>query len=362
MGEILSNAELNRALLARQHLLERRRARIPETLEHLVGLQAQDPGDAYIALWSRLEGFDPDRLGRLLEDRKVVRMTLMRGTIHMVTSRDALGLRALVQPVLDRMLGAWRRQAKGVDPNDIAAAGRALLAGGPLTFAELGSRLARRWPEAEAEALARIVQMRVPLVQVPPRGVWGKRGAARHAPAESWLEDVPRSPLALDDLVLRYLGAFGPASVQDAQAWSGLTRLRGTFETLEDKLVAFRSPTGETLYDVPNAPRPPADTPAPPRFLPVYDNLVLGLRDRTRVVSPEVVVPLVSENTIVRWVLVGGILGATWSIRKTERTATLTVTPYAHVSGEDRVELREEGERLLEFVAPEATRGRVVFA
>lgn len=354
VSDALSDAALNRALLARQHLLTRTRTSVSKVLEHLVGLQAQDPKDPYVALWSRVADFDPTSLGKMIEAQEIVRLTLMRGTIHLVTARDATALRPLVQPVLDRMLKAWRRGLAGADAREVAIAGRAALEDGPLTYAGLGKRLAETWAKSEPLALARAVQSLVPLVQVPPRGVWGKSGAARHLPIESLTRKIPAPTLDLEGLVRRYLAAFGPASVQDAQAWSGLTKLAEVFERLRGRLDRFSSRTGTVLYDLPSAPRPDPDLEAPPRFLPVYDNLVLGFRDRSRVVSPEVRVPLVHENAIVHYVLVHGFLGATWNVEEAKARATLTVRPFVPLSRDDRDAIRDEGTRLLRVLASRA--------
>lgn len=353
--ETLSLDALNRASLARQHLLERTPATVPRVVEHLVGLQAQEPSDPYVALASRLEGFAPARLGRLLEQRRMVRLTLMRGTLHLVTARDALALRPLLAPAIARGVGLGQRrpQLRGADLDEVAALGRKLLEGEPLGITELGERLAERWPRADPIALARVVQAKVPNVQVTPRGVWGKSGRSRLTTLEAWVGDVAPAQLDLGTLLQRYLAAFGPASAQDMQAWCGLTKLRPIFERAQG-LVTFRSPAGETLYDLARAPRPPADTPAPPRFLPVYDNVTLGLRDRARIVRPTARRPTFPPNTWVRFVLLGGVLGATWDLAQDAARATLTVRPFVRVSRDDRAALREEGHRLLAWQAPEA--------
>ena len=232
-AEVLSRDALNRALLDRQLLLRRaalpegeaRAGRVIETVEHLAGLQAQAPFPPYYGLWSRLEGFRPEDLAGLLLDRSVVRIALMRGTIHLVSARDCLLLRPLVQPVLDRAVTVLGRQLEGVDREALATAGRDLLEQRPLTFSELGAQLAQRWPGCPVNALAQTVRAAVPLVQVPPRAVWGRAGQAAHTTAESWLGRPLDAGATLDQLVARYLAAFGPATVRDIQAWSGLTRL-----------------------------------------------------------------------------------------------------------------------------------------
>src|SRR5215470_8922151 len=234
-AEMLSRRALNRALLERQMLLCRtplpegpgRAERVIETVEHLGGLQAQAPFPPYYGLWSRLAGFRPGDLADLLLNRAVVRIALMRGTIHLVSARDCLLLRPLIQPVLDRAMSTtYGKQLSGVDTGELAAAGRVLVEEKPRTFSELGTLLCAQWPDNPPAALAQKVRALVPLVQVPPRAVWGLAGQAAHTSAESWLgRDLEAGP-RLDDLVVRYLAAFGPATVMDMQCWSGLTRLR----------------------------------------------------------------------------------------------------------------------------------------
>src|SRR5215469_11841492 len=234
-SDALSTQALNRALLARQRLLARvplaangdRAGHVIETVEHLAGLQAQAPFPPYYGLWSRLDGFRPGDLAELLVNRAVVRIALMRGTIHLVSARDAAMLRPLTQPVLDRALKAlFGTQLPSVDTGAIAAAGRALVEEQPRTFSELGALLAERWPEHPPGTLAIAVRTLVPLVQVPPRAVWGQAGQSLHTSAESWLGRPLVLQPSLTGLVRRYLAAFGPATVADIQAWSGLTRLR----------------------------------------------------------------------------------------------------------------------------------------
>ncbi|HEX2036936.1 MAG TPA: winged helix DNA-binding domain-containing protein, partial [Chloroflexota bacterium] len=269
-GAVLSRRALNRATLARQLLLSRRQLPVAQAIEHLVGLQAQTPHTWYVGLWTRLEGFRPPLVADLLAERRVVRLALMRSTIHLVTARDCLFLRPLVQPVIERsMNGNFGRSLAGVDAAALAAAGRALVEERPLTFTELGKRLAERWPGRDPAALAQAVRAWVPLVQVPPRGLWGTSGQARHTSAESWLGRPLDPAPSLEELVVRYLAAFGPAGVMDMQTWSGLTRLGEVVEGLRPRLVTFRDEQGRELFDLPDAPRPDPDTPAPPRFL--YD-------------------------------------------------------------------------------------------
>src|SRR3954447_21783819 len=228
--------ELNRALLERQHLLRRVRRTPLEGVEDLVGLQAQATLPPYLGLWARVEGFDPDQLGRLLVDREAVRLTLMRGTVHLVSVADALWLRPLVQVVAERGHGAaFGRRMAGAEPAAIAAAAREVLAGEALTARELGRLLVERGIGDDVEAMGYATRVHAPLVQVPPRGVWGKGGQARYATLEAWTGRALEPEPSPERLVLRYLAAFGPATVMDAQSWSGLTRLRDAFERLRPR-------------------------------------------------------------------------------------------------------------------------------
>ena len=353
--EALDRRSLNRALLERQMLLCRRKLPAKDAIEHLVGMQAQAPNPPYVGLWTRLEDFRHDELARLILDRRVVRIALMRNTIHLVTARDCLALRPLVQPIFDRDLSSNHSHGaalKGMDLDELASAGRALLEERPLTGKELGRLLAERWPDRPPASLAHSVRGREPLVQVPPRGVWGRSGAAAHTTAESWLGHPLSRDSTLDEMVTRYLGAFGPATVKDAQTWSGLTRLREVFERLRPRLCAFRDERGNEIFDLPDAPRPDPDVSAPPRFLPEFDNLILSHADRSRVIAEDHRRAIASRNGMVpAAVLVDGFVRGTWKVERTKKAATLAITPLEPLSKKVRAALAEEGERLLRFVA-----------
>ncbi len=362
---MLSRRALNRALLSRQLLLDRpelpdeaasRRATVIQAIEHLVGLQAQAPFPPYYGLWSRLGGFRPDDLADLITDRGVVRIAVMRGTIHAVSARDCLPVRRLVQPVLERGLrGSFGKQLPGADLAAVAVAGRDLVEGQPMTFSTLGERLAQRWPQYPRAALAQAVRACVPLVQLPPRAVWGRSGQSLHTSAERWLEPgAPhQDPLTLPKLVNRYLGAFGPATVRDVQAWSGLTGLRAVLEELRPSLVTFRDEQGAELFDLPSAPRPDAEAPAPVRLIAEFDNLLLSHGDRSRVVSAESFARLSTSNGIFPGsVLVDGFVAGMWRLARTKSAATLTIEMFG--STREQAQVGAEGERMLGFCAPGA--------
>jgi len=361
--ERLSLRALNRATLARQHLLARVDRSAVEMIEHLVGMQAQAPFPPYTGLWTRLVDFQPGELADALVDRQVVRIALMRGTVHLVSAADACFLRPLIQPLLDRDLRTNTQHAAGLvdlDQPKLAATAREVLAGRPHTAKELGAALAERWPDRPATALAHAARGLLPLVQVPPRAVWGKSGQTAYQTAEHWLgRDLDRSPDP-KRMVARYLGAFGPASVADVQAWSGLTRLREVTDGMD--LVAFTSEDGKELLDLPDAPRPAEDTPAPVRFLPEFDNLLLSHADRTRVMSDEHRKRLlgVKNGVFPGTFLVDGFLRGAWRITTQRKSAVLTITPWARTTKKDLAALTREGHRLLAFAAAKAETTAVV--
>lgn len=235
MIERIGQRALNRATLARQLLMQRTDRTVAEAVEHLVGLQAQTPHSWYVGLWTRVADFHPEQAAEMLIDRRLVRIALMRSTIHLVTAPDTQALRSLVQPVLDRDLyanGTHGRPIRGVDVTSLTAAGRAILAERPMTAKAVGERLHAQWPDVPPATLAYALRNLVPLVQVPPRGLWGRSGPIAHTTAEAWLGPISTPELTLPQLMLRYLAAFGPATVADMQRWSGLTRLRDVVDQL----------------------------------------------------------------------------------------------------------------------------------
>jgi len=379
-ARVLSVRAVNRALLARQLLLLGRQAlpaaepdraaEVVRTIEHLVGLQAQAPFPPYYGLHSRLDGFRPGDLARLITGRGVVRIALMRGTIHLVSARDCLPLRRLVQPVIERgMRGAFGRQLAGVDTRALAAAGRSLVESEPMTFSQLGQALAARWPDHPPAALAQAVRAFVPLVQVPPRAVWGQAGQSLHTSAERWLGEPgpaagpdpsarlgrPASRAELAQLVTRYLGAFGPATVRDVQAWSGLTGLKAVLEQLRPSLVTFRDEQGAELFDLPTAPRPGGDIPAPVRLVAEFDNLVLSHAERSRVISAEATRRLYAINGVIPGaVLIDGFVAGMWRLARSREKATVTIELFG--PARERDALAAEAERVLAFAAPGAAR------
>ena len=372
---VLSRRALNRALLARQMLLERVDLPSERAIEHLVALQAQEPWDPYYQLWSRLQGFDPSELARLLEQRRVVRATsMLRTTIHLMTADDWLALRPVLQVVSERGFATgspFGRQLAGMDVEEVLTAGREALAERPLTAAQLRTILGERWPDRDATSLAYAVRYLVPLVQTTPRAVWGKRGRPVLATANLWLGREVGTDTDPTDLILRYLRAFGPASVMDIQAWSWLTRLTPYVEALRPRLRTFRDENGKELLDVPDGPLPDADTPAPPRFLPTYDNVVLGHKDRSRIVGdPErdwVDGKAQWDQVFLKGsILVDGFVSAGWRQEREEKggMATVVVMPVLRrsLTTAEQDAIDAEARALLKMAAPDAARLDVRFA
>jgi hypothetical protein len=347
----LTTRQLSRATLARQLLLERARVSVPDAVEQLGGLQAQEPKPPYIGLWSRLAGFRDADLQQALHNRAVVRATMMRGTLHLASAADYAAFRAPLQPVLSRgMTSALRGRAEGLEPDAVLPVARSLLEERPRTFDELRTLLQEAFPKVNHRALGFAVRMRLPLVIVPTGDRWGFPRIPEFTLAEDWLGRALASAEAPDELVLRYLGAFGPASAADVQSWSGLQGIKPVLERLRPRLVSFTGERGRELFDLPAAPRPDADTPAPPRFLPEFDSLLLAHADRARVISDEHRPAVITKNLRVRATfLIDGIVGGTWEIKRTRRAATLTITPFAKLSKRDADALRGEAESLLRF-------------
>ncbi|HYH78258.1 MAG TPA: winged helix DNA-binding domain-containing protein [Longimicrobium sp.] len=351
-GDVLSQRALNRALLERQMLLRRASVTAEEAIERLVGMQAQSPNAPYVGLWSRVEGFRTDDLATLLLERRAVRIVLMRSTIHLVTARDCVALRPVMQPVLEQQLfgSAHGRKLAVMDLDAIVADGRALLEEQPRTAAEAAALLDERWPGADADAIHHAIRALAPLVQVPPRGVWGKGGLPLCTTAEHWLGRPLAADSSPDETFLRYLAAYGPATVADVQAWSGLKRLREAAERLRPRLRTFRDQKGRELLDVPGAPLPDPDTPAPVRYLPEYDNALLSHADRTRIITKEDGVRVFTRGAV----LVDGLVRGRWNVARSRGTTTLRVEMFAPLLPGERAEVEEEGARTLAFIAADA--------
>jgi hypothetical protein len=357
-GQALGRRAMNRALLERQSLLRRRRMPVPRAVEHLVGLQAQEPPDPYVALWSRLEGFRPEALANLIATRRAVRTTLMRGTIHLVTARDCLAMWPVMQGFLERTFRGhpWGRNLVDVDIDEILDAGRELVEAKPMTNAELRSGLVDRWPDRDPASLAAAVRYLLPMVQVPPRGIWGASGRPTVTTAEHWLGHPLGTDTAPDKMIRRYLKAFGPATVADMRTWSGLAGLREVADRLRPRLRTFRDESGRELFDVPDAPLPDPDTPAPPRFLPTYDNVLLSHDDRTRIINEDDRRRLTADSYEGNFgtVLIDGFVSGRWKVVRQRPSATLLITPLKRLTKQERAAVTDEGIRLLTLATADA--------
>jgi hypothetical protein len=368
---MLDRRTLNRATLARQLLLGRAVLSVPEALVRVGGLQAQTPHTWYVGLWSRLADYQPEDTSRLLAEARIVRVALMRSTIHLVTAEDCRWLRPLVEPVIVRStMGAFGRGLAGVDRAELVSASREALADRPLTLGELGRALAVRWPDRDLTALGHAARAWLPLAQVPPRGLWGRSGRPAHLPVDQWLgapgEDeavVGEAPGSCPErLVLRYLAAFGPATVRDVRQWSGVTRLAEVLDRLRPQLRTFRDEQGRELVDLPDAPRPDPDTPAPVRYLYDFDNVLLSHADRSRVVTVDYTEQGFGGGVMEqpRSVLIDGFVAATWRVAVTRERATLTVRPFRRLTSRELDDVWTEGEALLRFLAPASPHDIVV--
>ena len=356
---MISDRALNRTLLRRQFLLDRVDRPALDVVEHLVGLQAQEPADPYVALWDRIAGFDPAELATAVATGDAVRIALQRSTIHLVSAADCAALRPVLQPALERMArSSFGTRLAGVDQGELAEAATGLVAERPLTFGELGRLLRERWPERPEIALAQTARALVPMVQLPPRGVWGRSGRALHGLAADRIDRPFAAGAAPDRLVLRYLAAFGPATVADVQTWSGLTRLAEVVDRLRPRLRTDRAEDGRELLDLPDAPRAEPDVPAPVRFLPQYDNVLLGHADRGRIV-PVGATALFDEQFHWSPALVDGMLRASWRL---DRKAGVLHVRAPGLSGVERTAVAEEGLALLGLLAPAAPEPDVVIS
>jgi hypothetical protein len=321
-------------------------------------MQAQAPNLPYVGLWSRLRDFRTSELSRMVEKREAVRLSLMRNTIHLVTRRDAFGIKPLFLRLGERGFlhgSPWGRHLEAADMASIARVGAEIMGERPRTIAGLAKELGRRFPGHDAVAMAYGVRYMVPLVFTPPRGVWGGRGLVTLTTFEAWLGREPGPPFAGEDFVLRYLAAFGPASAADMRAWSGVA-MREVFERLRPRLRTFRDDAGRELFDLPRAPRPPAGLEPPVRLLPDYDNILLGHADRTRILPPGRHLGLFSSNGIMKGsVLVDGFVRAAWIPTTSGATTTMLITPFEKaLTKTDGQKVEKEARQLLGLLAPEA--------
>lgn len=359
----LTRRQLNRATFERQWLLRRRAEPATALIEHLVAMQAQEPFDPYTAMWSRLEGFRAEELSDLIATKQAVRApSMLRTTIHLLTARDWLALRPVLQVVQEQGFrgSPFWRNLEGLDLDEVVAEGRRLLDEQPRSGNELGKALAERWPDRDATSLGYAVRSLVPVVQLPPRALWGRSGRPILATAEHWLG----APVGTDDnpdaMILRYLAAFGPASVMDAQAWCWRTKLGEAFERLRPKLRSYRAEDGRELFDVPDGPLPDPDTPVPVRFFPTYDNIFLGHKDRSRLMHDDVTWggdP--AQFDVFRWgsLSVDGFIVGGWRHVQDKKAgrSTIVAMPVVPLPAGSMRDVEDEAIALSGFLAPNAT-------
>jgi hypothetical protein len=353
----LTRAQLNRATLARQMLLEREPLSAVAAIERLVGMQAQEPRHPFTGLWTRVAGFEAAELLRALQERAVVRATLMRSTLHLMSAADYAGLRMALQPSMSVALRVLGARSEGLDLDAVLPAARELLRGRPLPFDEIRARLQERFPDVNDRALGYAVRTLLALVMVPSEGAdrFGFARVAEFALAEEWLGE-PLAHGATEALVTRYLGAFGPASAKDMQTWSGLGAMQAVLDGMRDRLEVFtQEGSRRELFDLPEAPRPDGDVPAPPRFLPEFDNLVLAHDDRSRVIADEHRPLVTTKNLRVKATfLLDGVVAGTWTVEVRRQVATVVLAPFAALPKRGRAALEPEALALARFVEPEA--------
>lgn len=356
MAERVSDEAINRSYLARQLLLERSEMPVGEAIEHLVGLQAQDVLPPYVTLWTRLRAFAPDDLAVLLERREAVRLTLMRGTVHLVSNRDALRFWPIVQPEVRKAVigrGSGQAATSGFDPDRLVDFAMRTMVEGGSGMPEMTEAAKYEWPDGDAQLLARAAIYLVPATQVPPRGLWKRHDRPRWAMLDAWLGAPCIDDYPVDEMILRYLRAFGPASITDFQTWSRLTGLRPIFERLRPVLRVLEDERGRELVDVPDAPWPDPEIPAPVRFLGAFDNLLLAHKNRERIIDPTHWTHVMTSNGIGKpSILIDGRVSARYRVEAKKGIARMTIEPFQELEREVIIELEAEGARLLQFLEP----------
>ncbi|MFC6014298.1 winged helix DNA-binding domain-containing protein [Nocardia lasii] len=353
----LSNRTLNRTLLARQHLLARSTLTTAEMCDHLVGLQAQDVPPPFVGLWSRIADFDPATVSVGLEDRSLVRITVMRGTIHLVTPPDALRIAPLIQPELEKVpfrKGFNFGAMVGLDPERVRADGEAVFGDEPVSAADLRAAARRLYPDRDPGAVVQAWLYQLPVLQTPPRGRWRDNSRPVWSRVQPWLGAPldPTYPVA--ELILRYLRAFGPASTTDMQAWSRLPAMKNAVTALGDRVRAYTDEQGRTLYDAADLELADPDRPAPVRLLGWYDNALLSHRDRSRVLADSAVPPLRVFASNVSSILVDGFVAGVYKVFVDSDTARLRISPSRPWSKTEAAQVESEASALLSFLEPDS--------
>lgn len=353
---VLTVRELNRTTLSRQLLLERTASSIPETVGRLVGLQAQLASAPYVGLWTRIHNFGRDALARLIEDHTIIKATLMRATLHLFTAEDYLLLHGAVQPALDAAQTSIAKRRDGdVDVAKVLAMAKAYIGETPHTFAEISAYFTEQMPQFDIGAIRYTIRTQLPLVQVPVSSGWSYPGNPQFTLAEGWLGKPIPTENHFRTLVLRYLAAFGPATVTDLQKWSGIPKLKAAVEKLKHELVTYRDETKRELFDLPELPIIDADTPASIRFLPEFDNILLAYDKRTRIIANEYKSKVYLPGLrVAATLLIDGFVGGVWRMSTKKKITTLEIEPFHKLSKTNYDVLIEEAEKLVRFVEPEA--------
>lgn len=359
----MNKRALNRALLARQLLLRREAVSALAAIEQLIALQAQQPRPPFIGLWTRIADFEPKSLLQLIRNRKIVRATMMRATLHLMSARDYLRFRSSIQPALTAsMKSIVQKQTSAADVDAIVAAAQECFDQKTQTFSALRARLSKRFPDVDERVMGYVARTRLPLVMQPDDADYGFGTDAEFASAASYLKAPVESEENLEDFLLRYMAAFGPASVADAQTWSGLPKLRPVFQKLRPRLRVFRDESERELFDLPDGLLPDEDTPAPVRFLPGFDNAILGHADRSRIIADEHRPRVTTRNLqVLPTFLVDGFVAGTWEIASAKSAVKLTISPFKPTARAAKRDLTEEAEQLIRFLTPNAPRSEVLF-
>ena len=361
---VLSLRELNRTTLSRQMLLARQVLTVPAPIERLVGMQAQLSSAPYVGLWTRLTDFTRDDLALAIADHRVVKATMMRATLHLVSAADYPWLRATLAPALHAASESiTERRGVELDIESLLRSARNYLTESPRTFAEISAYFSDLYPDIDVGSMRYTIRTHLPLVQVPTDTVWSYPGTPQFALADVWLGQSVDGEADFRELVRRYLAAFGPARVTDLQTWSGLGKLKEAVAAIKKDFVTYRDEQNVELLDLPEIIIPDADTPAPIRFLPEFDNLLLSHTNRTRIVADQyrskVYLPALR---VAATILIDGFVRGAWKVEKKKGAAALLIEPFEPLTADQRAEVIAEGEKLVRFVEPDAKSYEVRFA
>ena len=350
---VLTRRELNRALLARQMLLERQPVSATQALHTLLAVQGQLPRAPFIGLWARTANFAPEDLREAIKARQVVRATMLRGTLHLMLAEDVLAFRTTLRTEMEMTMPAGKRWTQADLEPTLSLASEHFQA--PASFETLRERIeASGLDDVRFRAYA--ARLLLPLVQANSDAPYGFDTGGEFVLAESWLGNNVAAQPDPEALVRRYLAAWGPATPADFAAWSGMKGVARWFEALGADVVLLRDERKRTFYDLRDAPRPAADVPVRPRLLPEFDGVMLGWQDRTRMISADDAKLIANRNLQVpAVVLVDGFVGGTWKIERKRKVASVTIRTFRPISLDDRQALEEEALSLLRTFEPDST-------